>query len=135
MKAYHLRTSEPDRHDPTGFESFTLDSIYVPDRKILVGFINWHNMRGMILNYSNVYHNRAQAIAAGNTEPMGKVISIRDLDSDVVDKIASNAHEAEIKITQEYDGSTEVLVGILSGKLRRRGFLERLLAIDRASLV
>lgn len=42
MKKYdifHLRTSEPDSHDVTGFERFELDSIYIPDENLIMGFL------------------------------------------------------------------------------------------------
>jgi hypothetical protein len=119
MESYHIRTSEPDKHDPPGLESFTLDSIYVPDRKVLVGFIKWSDMRGKILNYSEIHHERAQAIVEGNKNGVeGDIISKIDLKNNTIDQIASNVHESEIYTTREYDNSTDVLVGILSGELR-----------------
>lgn len=51
MESYHLRTREPDRRDPVGIENFTLDSIFVPEKRILAGFL-WKGLTGKIINYS-----------------------------------------------------------------------------------
>jgi len=117
MKAYHLRTIEPDKYDPMSFDTFTLDSIYVPEKKILVGFIDWKNRKGKVLNYTEIHHDRAQYIVEGNKNNVqGKVISHLELDALSADKIAKNPFEYQVKLTKKFDSQTNTLVEILTGK-------------------
>lgn len=38
MDAYHIKTYEPDPSDFIGIENIELNSLYVPDKNILVGY-------------------------------------------------------------------------------------------------
>ena len=133
MIAYHIHTNEPDPYDVMGgFERFDLNSIYVPEKNTLVGFINWGFPRGKILDYSDLkYTNIAQAIVEGNKGDVeGEVKGTRDLYLETIKKIAEFGeyyHDCEIHITKPFDGSTNCLVQILSGELRPRGVLLRIL--------
>ncbi len=119
MEAYHLKTSEPDSLDGAGLEYFDLYSIYIPEAKILVGYVaNWLSMDGRIVNYSNTSLNRAQDIVDGSKNGVrGEVLFRMDLDHGVIDRIVSNSNKSEIKITEEYNCSTGQLIKILSGEL------------------
>jgi hypothetical protein len=117
MKAYHIRTNELDSHNPNGTERFILDSIYVPEKYLFVGFTAWYDMCGLIKPYSQSDCSRAQAIVDRNNDRVqGEVISEFELESSIVEKIESNSRRREIETTLEYDGSTNALVGILSGR-------------------
>lgn len=127
MKAYHLKTNEPDPYDSIGFETFNLNSIYVPERSVLVGFIKHSGMRGEIKPYNIHYCSRAQDIVEGNRNGvLGEVASKLELTADQVDIIASH-QGSDVKTTIEYDSSTQALVGILTGELIRKGLIKRVL--------
>ncbi len=129
-RAYHLQTSEPDQNDPLGVDSFELHSIYVPGRQVLVGFHKWRNESGGdVLNYSEMpaYLNNAQAVVEGKRA--GAVISQFDLDVCTIYRIFSARRKnSRIKTTVQFDGSTDALVKILSGELRKKGLLEKVFA-------
>ncbi len=133
-KAYHLRTNEPDSHDVMGgFERFDLDSIYIPERSILMGFVKWPNREGKIISYAAYHCTRADDIIDGNRNGVkGEVVSELELKAEQVNGIISNIrgpdkHEFEVKTTVDYNGSTEDLVKILSGEYIRKGFVRRVL--------
>jgi len=128
MKAYHIKTNEPDSHDALGFERFDLDSIYVPEKAILLGFIDWENSKGLLKNYgggNSSYTPKAEDIINGNRNNVqGKVVSTFDLDEETAEKIIKVSegvqhgphHHKEIKITEKFDNSTDGLIRILSGE-------------------
>ncbi len=125
MKAYHIRTVEPDPYCPIGMDTFDLDSIYVPEKRILIGFAYYKEQmsnKGTILDYSNLYHDRTQAIVEGNRDGVrGNVIKELDLDPITISKIVRNGkyHTKRVKVSQIFDGSTDSLVSILSGHIRK----------------
>jgi|GEM_PF-5231812 len=132
MKAYHLKTRASDSHDALGVEQYELNSIYVPEKQVLAGYILFGKNNGLIINYSKIQHERAQCIVEGNKNDVrGDVISELDLSEDIVEKIFRTKNESEIKVTKQYDGSTDTLVGILSGEYHKRNLIEKISAYFR----
>ena len=128
MKVYHIKTEEPDPYPMILCEFFTLNSIYCPDKRVLVGFINQKPHRGTILNYTiSIHYDGAQKIVDGNKEGVrGKVKETRDLYHETIEKIAKfgeRFHDSDIYITKPFDGSIDCLIEILSGELKYKGFL------------
>ncbi len=68
VRAFHIKTIEPDPYDFKGFDHFTLNSIFVPD-EMLIGFIRGNDDHGGgILSYPRyprTYFNRALGILVG----------------------------------------------------------------------
>jgi hypothetical protein len=128
VKAYHLRTSEPCEVFSFGY-GLELNSIFVPTKNVLVGFVRQNNMSGLIKSYSTVnYCNRAQDIVEGNRNGVeGKIISEFELETKTVNRIGRNGRESKVTTLAEYDGSTDILVKILSGEFVKKGLLCRLL--------
>lgn len=134
MKAYHIKTSEEDGL----FEYFDLHSIYIPETSnfngAIVGFVAWKDKQGLVrvYNYED-YKKRVECIINKTKdygeEVRGEVISEIDIPNKTVEAIASNYDNNQIKITKEFDKSTECLVGILSGPYRQRNFLEKILGL------
>ncbi|MFH1316678.1 MAG: hypothetical protein ABII01_04115 [Candidatus Woesearchaeota archaeon] len=123
MDSYHIRTREKDKHDPMGLSVYTLDSIYVPDKTVLVGIVKQKDLKVMVINYSKIgYCKRAQQIVDGNRYGVQGIVVGEpfDLEEKVVQAIALNKHGSVIKLPREYDDSTKVLVEILSGKYTKR---------------
>ena len=128
MKAYHIKTMERDPYDFMGFEQYELNSIFIPDKQALAGYIPWKDNKGIIINYSKVHNNNAQDIVDGNKNGIkGIVISELDVSEDIADKIFRTKHESQIKVIKQYDGTTSTLVGILSGELIQKSFLEKII--------
>lgn len=66
MKAYHIRTNEPNRDNPTGLDSFTLNALYIPDMAVVIACgVAQDKKQVEIRNYDAV-SKRAQCIVDGN---------------------------------------------------------------------
>ena len=132
MKAFHLRTTEPDSYDASGLETFDLNSIYIPEEKFLFGFVDWCNEkknRGLILAYTIGYSERAQCIVDGNRSGVfGDVIGEVDLSEGQINMMkrqydrcryeAGDRHTSiEVDLIQRFDKQTDTLVKILTGEL------------------
>ncbi len=129
MIAYHLVTSEPDHRDVMlGFEKFNLNSIYIPEESLLVGFVKWYGKKGLIKPYcEEIYCSRAQNIVKNNkNNTQGDVISEFNIGEKLVNILRTYNSEKEIKTTVDFDGSTSALINILSGELIKKNWLSRL---------
>lgn len=117
MKAYHLQTRERDKYDPMGMEYYRVDSLYVPERRVLVGFLGWKKGSGLILKYSgDKYLSQAEKIVQGNKwGVMGEVIGETDLTERDIVRIQKNENEFSVKLRRSFDRKTETLVDILTG--------------------
>ncbi len=142
MESYHIKPNELDPfcYNLERFERFNLNTIYIPDRRVLVGFIDLKFPKGKIINYNSlVYINRAESILRRNRgDVKGEVIQKIDLKPEIVDQIAKfgeRYHNSEISITKPFDGSTERLIQIISGELRPKGVLGFLDNLGEAVLV
>jgi len=127
MRAYHIRTIEPSPYDiGLGLDTFDLDSIYIPEKKILIGIAHYEehqSNKGTILHYSHLpYTDRAQKIVEGNRDGVrGDVIKELELDDEKIKKISEKRryNKERVKFNQVFDGSTNKLVKILSGFMRK----------------
>ncbi len=137
MKAYHLKMSEAQVPEITGglFESrFPVDTIYVPKKKVLVGFVNHDGEKcGYIVNYTEEYYterkpwaevrivnyNEAKTVIKGSKDALGKIISEIDIDENTIEKIIKYAkikHEKNMTLNNEFDYSTDSLIRVLLGE-------------------
>ncbi len=135
--SYHIRTNEPDKYDSLHLDYCIVDSIFVPSREILVGFLKQEYLKGIILNYDQEqkydisdYYSRALDIVDGNRNGVrGEVISSISLKTTLVDKIENNTHEHELELISPFNGETERLIEILTGaSFRRNGKMRRALS-------
>ena len=129
MRGYHLRTHEQSPFSFMGLSTYPLDSIYIPERQLVIGFApTASNLRGEVLNQSQ-HHMRAQAIVDGNKNGVrGDIIGVLDLDPLTVDLIAQGRSDTSlIKLASEFDGSTNSTVEILCGELRKEPIYRRVL--------
>lgn len=132
MKAYHIRTREPDRgliSKCTGLgATFDLDAIYIPEMRVLLGIGYYEGQLGkgkkrneaFVMNYSNQkYIERADCIVNGNRDGVeGSVVSEIPLSDQQASGIAESRKYANktVKTKKPFDMSTESIVGILSGE-------------------
>lgn len=147
MKVYHIKTVERDLHDPMGFDTFDLDSLYLFDKGFLIGFVksgSKSKKRGILSYppYPSIYAERIEALLHGKNElrgtPVkGNIIKEIDLDNKALNRIKANYmgnwveqghvyHYRDVKLKREFDGSTEMLVEILSSNLSLMSKLEGL---------
>ena len=133
MKAYHLRTLEPEPGDHLGLETFNLDSIYIPEDSFLIGigYDRTHPERKVVslLGYSEeVCLHRAQCIVDGNKEGVrGQVVSEISIDSDMIRKIRDNASkyiDHAVHIPERFDSTTDGLIKILTGSMIKKEYLK-----------
>lgn len=121
MEAYHLRT---DHHDQVGDEMHNLDSIFIPERHILVGLELYpeSGLAGIIRNYSGnkSYLRRAESISKRKPHPeFNQLVAALDLDEAFADKIKTYPHLSQVKLLKDYDKSTTSLIRILIGEESR----------------
>lgn len=130
MRAYHIRTERQDPYDPA--RTLILDSLYIPDRRILLRFKLLKDGEEGVIKNLELDLGRAQAIIAGNQNGIaGEVVGEADVSSRDISRMINNfafCKHSTFEITGDYDGSTDCLVEMMSGKLRKKkGLVERLL--------
>ncbi|TAL47293.1 hypothetical protein EPN87_03250 [archaeon] len=131
MKAYHLKTSEPDPYG-NPFESIDLVSLLIPSASILIGYTRDNRVSGRIFSYPypSKFSKRAQAIVDGGKSVRGEVISTIELTQETVNEIRCNYnptdieevlgyHSKDVKVTEPINEPilTATLVRILSGEI------------------
>jgi hypothetical protein len=126
MKAYHIRTVEKDDGSVvgalTGLGTIDLDSIYVLDTGLVLGFGGDKNKRsdkGMLFCHSSYSRRALSIVKQDDPEVEGEVIGEFDLKPDVYKRIEANRryHNTFVRGCQVFDGTTKSLVDILSGPL------------------
>jgi hypothetical protein len=129
MRAYHIRTERQDPYDPA--RTLILDSLYIPDRRILLGFKLLKDGEEGVIKNLELDLGRAQAITDGSQNGIaGEVVGEADLSMGDISRMINSfsfCKGSTFEMTGDYDGSTECLVAVLSGELRQRRFAERVL--------
>lgn len=115
--AYHLRTCEPEYGDPNSKKRVDMNSIFVPDRRILKGIIKLKGPKNVrVINYTGRDARIiAYAVVDGERAIKGRVVSSFSLTSGDVEGICTVV-QGDVVLGERYGGRTRQVLDILRGK-------------------